>query len=883
LFGSYPTATLFWVNDTGSDDPVYVGLNNKNGSGDTISSLRVRDFSGDFASQYGLAEAADTFSRADNSDLGSTEVGSLDWTNSGMEISGNQLTNLGTDGVYAEFDPSVNEGIWEMTFTTPSTSMGWVAMYFRYKDSNNWWRVRCNSSQYWLEKSVGGSYSLVDTTGAFNCATNTTYRLVIRAHGSVINAYFNSSNPMFTDAGIVDSSLLGTSGATGVRIEFGSGNPSVVDNVAVYPKTISLPADAENFPTVPSSGTTTLISDSFTDGDATSLDTHSPETNIPGGSWIEHVGDWSINSNSVTPSSVPAYTTIETGQTDMSLSADFNLGNGPSNPSDWFNNLVGIWIDSNNYMVARFLWQEASPEIEFWDAVDGSTANFCATSLVGDVLENTTYNMEMNIVGKKVGIYLDGKLVLECFTSNLTGTRAGIGVDSLGLSTNSVDNFVVKTTADDSSPPPEVADLEAQETPTLVAPNLSWTEVIDDAKGTSFYRVYRSTSASSLGTQINSDNSTTSGSFIDSSLSSPGNYYYTVRAVDVAGNENTRDDNNQVAVSYGEMSIAATPLGPAAPPTCNDTTPLTAPNLYSASRESNSSIRLQFTGLTENVTTYAVEYGTETDNYKFAADNIGGKDASSYTVGSLEPNTTYFFRLRAGNGCATGPWSSEISASTYSGGPVDAITSLFDNDLGLEITDTEVAERQPQQDVYTVREGDTLYQIALDLLGDSAKYIDIIEANKEEYPSLETNPSSLEVGWELIIPQESEAEQGGRGDVSEQEGYTVQVKVVDLEQNPIGGARVELHSTPRVTTTDDDGIARFEDVEAGDHKIAIEYNGQRGEKDVTLTGDTIEEFNFTIQIEPTSPFKDSKVLMVIGGLGVVVIGLMAFVFVKVRN
>jgi hypothetical protein len=33
-------------------------------------------------------------------------------------------------------------------------------------------------------------------------------------------------------------------------------------------------------------------------------------------------------------------------------------------------------------------------------------------------------------------------------------------------------------------------------------------------------------------------------------------------------------------------------------------------------------------------------------------------------VQSLSPNTTYYFRVRGGNGCATGPWSNEISVKT---------------------------------------------------------------------------------------------------------------------------------------------------------------------------------------------------------------------------
>src|SRR5258708_21832886 len=36
----------------------------------------------------------------------------------------------------------------------------------------------------------------------------------------------------------------------------------------------------------------------------------------------------------------------------------------------------------------------------------------------------------------------------------------------------------------------------------------------------------------------------------------------------------------------------------------------------------------------------------------------------NFSVNSLSPNTTYYFKVRGGNGCATGAWSNEISATT---------------------------------------------------------------------------------------------------------------------------------------------------------------------------------------------------------------------------
>jgi hypothetical protein len=56
---------------------------------------------------------------------------------------------------------------------------------------------------------------------------------------------------------------------------------------------------------------------------------------------------------------------------------------------------------------------------------------------------------------------------------------------------------------------------------------------------------------------------------------------------------------------------------------------------------------------------------------------------------------------------------------------------------------------KPGYEIHVVKSGDSLSKIA-DKYGTTVEYI--IEANKEEYPSLETNPASIEVGWELLIP-----------------------------------------------------------------------------------------------------------------------------------
>lgn len=57
-----------------------------------------------------------------------------------------------------------------------------------------------------------------------------------------------------------------------------------------------------------------------------------------------------------------------------------------------------------------------------------------------------------------------------------------------------------------------------------------------------------------------------------------------------------------------------------------------------------------------------------------------------------------------------------------------------------------------QEKVYTVVRGDCLSSIAARFLGDYARYWDIVEANKDRYPSIAKNPDLIYPGWKLIIP-----------------------------------------------------------------------------------------------------------------------------------
>lgn len=305
---------------------------------------------------------------------------------------------------------------------------------------------------------------------------------------------------------------------------------------------------------------------------------------------------------------------------------------------------------------------------------------------------------------------------------------------------------------------------------------------------------------------------------------------------------------------------------------CSDLVPSgTQPWLYQANATSSNSIILRFTNWQSPVDHFVLEYGTSSDKYSFGVANFGNKDTNSYTISSLSSNTTYYFRIRTGNGCAVGSWSNEISAKTFG--------SVSMNNLNIaesSITPVEEDKSPNCQTPYVVKSGNTLWLIAEKLLGNGSKFKNIIDENLDSYPSLEAS-DKLTIGWNLKIDC-SKSTQKPSSAGSSQEKYKVNIKVLDTEQKPVLGAKVTMHSDPKETITDENGIAKFTDVEAGNHTVLIAYNNFQGEQSINLTGD-VKEFNINVTIEPKNIFLDPRILIVVGVLILTII----FLILKLKK
>lgn len=109
-------------------------------------------------------------------------------------------------------------------------------------------------------------------------------------------------------------------------------------------------------------------------------------------------------------------------------------------------------------------------------------------------------------------------------------------------------------------------------------------------------------------------------------------------------------------------SDSSSPAPPPGPPVCNNTTPSLAPINFTAVAGQNS-VTLSWSKPSTSFTYYLIAYSEQDNAEKYGNPNIGGPDTLSYTVSNLSAGTKYYFKIRTGNGCAPGPFSSIISAT----------------------------------------------------------------------------------------------------------------------------------------------------------------------------------------------------------------------------
>ena len=264
-------------------------------------------------------------------------------------------------------------------------------------------------------------------------------------------------------------------------------------------------------------------------------------------------------------------------------------------------------------------------------------------------------------------------------------------------------------------------------------------------------------------------------------------------AVDSAGNESVVLTANYIISAPATSEIVLTTSSTHSAPGCADQKPVGAPDLFQIDTGSDFAT-LYFTPI-KPVSEYVVSFNEHSGTFKSTQTD----GVVKITINFLIPNSQYTFKVRAGNGCATGDWSNSKTIVT-------TVTPARQFIIGHD---------PPKACVYTVLPNDTLWTIAQNLLGDGSLYPKILKKN----PDLAT---PLKVGTVLALPCEEEITQR----------YSLAVKVM-VNNQALPNIKVNLGDLTAVTN--ESGIARFPDLDKNDYLIKVAYQGQVLEQKITLS------------------------------------------------
>jgi hypothetical protein len=433
-YGDFVDATLVGISDTEADATLYAHLANRNSvfHVDNATVLDTGSLPAALTTRYGPARGADDFGSGASLSGRSTPYGSKAWTvvAGTAGISGGNAT-LAT-GTCAQFDAGgacrVVEG-----YLTRSDAGSRALLYFRGNNTDaGSWRVKAEFDRV----SVHNASGLVDQTGAIAFTEDVSYHVRVVDWLTYLEVFVNGTRYLQ-----ITSSVDNGNTRVGVGCENGTG---LCAEVSAWPATVALNSDFGPYTSVPKGQSAALSTDAFAAADGTALTTYSA-------SWTAHTGTWQINTNRARMSAagVNGIATRSTGAAGANheVKADITLpSTTPAYPIDWFPAVFARYTDGNNFVMARFLYQDTSNEVEVWAHTGGVGTLIGYTNLgISALAPSSTHTLALAVYGAEAAAYLDGALVVQATTTVLTGSRAGMGVnDTLPNGQPAWDNLEIR-------------------------------------------------------------------------------------------------------------------------------------------------------------------------------------------------------------------------------------------------------------------------------------------------------------------------------------------------------------------------------------------------------------------------------------------------------
>ncbi|MCL5408890.1 MAG: hypothetical protein M1135_02565 [Candidatus Omnitrophica bacterium] len=412
-YGTFPKATLLWESNTGNEKKLYATVTSKNQvcSLNFVRLLKASQMPAVYRKRYGLVIAGDTFNRK-NGPAGNTEFGKFKWSGKGAIIKNNKLSP-GNGQTAMLTDVAKPPYIIEVSVLTPNKkSPRSVTLSFRQAQDGKAISFLANNSYVQLLDSY--TNKVLDQTGAWTLPLGKS-QLRIVDWGNHITCFINNQ-PV----------LQGTTtdGVKGTGISLVNNTGSKFTDFSIWPQKIMLPSALGPMSPIVVGGNK-IAGDNFSGKNGTSLSKYNHKWITTGGG-----GGWEIENGHAEPTT-GWFAVQDVGTPNQESSADITFPKtAPPNLSsgDWFCGVVCRYTNQNSYIFSRFIWQMGSIEIETWEFRPGKpTPQLNAVNLgYKAILPGSTHRISMDVYGKYVSVYFDGKLVSQSITKLLTGDKCGI-------------------------------------------------------------------------------------------------------------------------------------------------------------------------------------------------------------------------------------------------------------------------------------------------------------------------------------------------------------------------------------------------------------------------------------------------------------------------
>ncbi|NCU33416.1 MAG: hypothetical protein EOM23_10935, partial [Candidatus Moranbacteria bacterium] len=123
-----------------------------------------------------------------------------------------------------------------------------------------------------------------------------------------------------------------------------------------------------------------------------------------------------------------------------------------------------------------------------------------------------------------------------------------------------------------------------------------------------------------------------------------------------------------VGGSTTQAAATSSPTFNTTPPGCTDTVTSAVPDLFEI-RTNKDTMVLYFSPPSGEYSSFYIAFSRDPNKWEYGTEYNQGyyPGVLKYTIHLLDSNTTYYVKIRPGNGCATGNWSNTMTAKTTTG------------------------------------------------------------------------------------------------------------------------------------------------------------------------------------------------------------------------